>query len=102
VIHVDLDLNRSIHIVRAGNGSKVNFRPVIFATITAQPVDRLFRVEGTIDSIDGTADTLTVCDIRHVSDDGSPMPNPKEICVFTDPDSQTSYFDTDSTPTRRA
>ena len=98
VIHVDLDLNRSIHIVQAGNSNKVNFRPVIFATIATQPVDKLFRVEGTIDSIDGTAGTLTVCDIRHVSDDGAAMPDPMEICVFTAPDSQTSYFDIDATP----
>lgn len=98
VIHLDLDLNRSIHIVQAGNSNRVNFRPVIFATIATQAVDKLFRVEGTIDSIDGTAGTLTVCDIRHVSDDGSPTPDPMEICVFTAPDSQTSYFDSSASP----
>jgi Domain of unknown function (DUF4382) len=99
VIHVDLDLNRSIHIVQTGNSNRVNFRPVIFATITAQPAfDKLFRVEGTIDTIDTNAGTFTVCDIRHVSDDGSHMPNPMEVCVFTDPDSGTHYFDLDSNP----
>src|SRR5262249_1993824 len=85
VIHVDLDLDRSIHIVQTGGSGRVNFRPVIFATIAAQPAfDKLFRVEGTIDSLDGTNKTLTVCDIRHVSDDGAHMPNPEEICVLTD------------------
>jgi Domain of unknown function (DUF4382) len=99
VINVDLDLDRSIHIVQAGNSGRVNFRPVIFATIsTVDAFDKLFRVEGRIDSIDDSANTLNVCDIRRVSDDGARSPNPKEICVFTDPDDATSYFDQESIP----
>ena len=99
VINVDLDLDRSIHIVQAGNSGKVNFRPVIFAAIsTVDAFDKLFRVEGTIDSIDETAGTLNVCDIRRVSDGGVRSPNPKEVCVFTDPDDATSYFDQESIP----
>ena len=99
IINVDLDLNRSIHIVAAGKSGKVLFRPVIFAAISTEPAfDKLFRVEGTIDSIDGGPATLNVCDIRRVSDDGAKSPNPKEVCVFTDPDSNTSYFDSESFP----
>ena len=68
IINLDLDLDRSIHIVTTGNGD-VRFRPVVFATISTQAAfDKLFRVEGTIDSIDGGATTLNVCDIRRVSD----------------------------------
>lgn len=98
IINVDLDLDRSIHIVTTGNGG-VRFRPVIFASVSTQPAfDKLFRVEGTIDSIDGAAGTLSVCDIRRVSDDGAHSPNPRDICVFTDPDADTSYFDSDAMP----
>jgi hypothetical protein len=99
IINLDLNLDRSIHIVTAGNSGKVLFRPVIFASISGQVAfDHLFRVEGTIDSINGTAGTLNVCDIRHVSDNGARTPNPKDVCVFTDPDANTSYFDTDANP----
>ena len=104
VIDVDVDLDRSIHIVTTGNGNgngntKVNFRPVIFATIsTVGAYDQLFRVEGTIDSINGAAGTLNVCDIRRASGDGSRAPNPQDVCVFTDPDGDTSYFNSESLP----
>ena len=99
IINVDLNLDRSIHIVSAGNSGKILFRPVVFATISTQPAfDHLFRVEGTIDSIDSGASTLNVCDIRHVSDDGARSPNPKDVCVFTDPNAQTTYFDSESNP----
>jgi Domain of unknown function (DUF4382) len=99
IVNVDLNLDRSIHIVSAGNSGKIKFRPVIFASISTQPAfDKLFRVEGTIDSIDGGASTANVCDIRHVSDDGAKGPNPKDVCVFTDPNSATSYFDSESNP----
>jgi hypothetical protein len=99
IINIDLDLDRSIHIVSAGNSGNILFRPVIFATISAQAAfDKLFRVEGTIDSVNVGPQTLNVCDIRRVSDDGAPGPNPQDVCVFTDPDSATSYFDMDSIP----
>src|SRR5512139_1641207 len=99
IINLDLNLDRSIHIVTAGKSTKVLFRPVIFASISGQPAfDHLFRVEGTIDSIDSGAGTLKVCDIRHVSDNGAHSPNPMDVCVFTDPDANTSYFDTDANP----
>ena len=98
IINVDLDLKRSIHIVKTGNG-KVIFRPVVFAKISTQPAfDELFRIEGTIDSINNAAVTMNVCDIRRVSDDGVRSPNPKEVCVFTDPSAATSYFDAESVP----
>src|SRR6185369_4518770 len=72
IINIDLNLNRSIHIVTAGNGNKVLFRPVIFAAISSQPAfDKLFRVEGTIDSTNTGSATMNVCDIRHLSDDGA-------------------------------
>ncbi len=97
VIHLDLDLDRSIHVVTTGNGG-VRFRPVVFAQISTQfALDKLFRVEGTIDSM-STNDTMSVCDIRHVSDDGARLPNPKELCVFTRPDANTIYFDETAMP----
>lgn len=97
IINVDLDLDRSIHIVTTGNGG-VRFRPVVFATISTQPAfDKLFRVEGTIDSIDSGAMTLDVCNIRRVSDD-TQAPNPQDVCVFTDPDVDTTYFDAQANP----
>jgi hypothetical protein len=99
IINVDLNLDRSIHIVSAGNSGNIHFRPVVFATISTQPAfDHLFRVEGTIDSINSAASTLNVCDIRRVSDDGARGPNPQDVCVFTDPDGDTSYFDSESKP----
>jgi hypothetical protein len=99
IINVDLDLNRSIHIVTAGNSNTVLFRPVIFAAISSQRAfDKLFRVEGTIDSINAGPATMSVCDIRHVSDDGAKSPNPMDVCVFTDPNSNTNYFDQDANP----
>jgi hypothetical protein len=96
IINLDLDLDRSIHIVTTGNGG-VRFRPVVFATISTQAAfDKLFRVEGTIDSIDSGATTLNVCDIRRLSD--LQGPNPQDVCVFTDPDVDTTYFGADASP----
>lgn len=97
IVNVDLDLDRSIHIVTTGSGG-VRFRPVVFATISTQPAfDKLFRVEGTIDSINSGATTLDVCNIRRVSDD-THAPNPQDVCVFTDPDVDTTYFDAQANP----
>jgi hypothetical protein len=98
IVNVDLDLDRSIHIVTTGNGG-VRFRPVVFASISTQAAfDKLFRVEGTINTINGGATTMNVCDIRRVSDDGSHSPNPQDVCVFTAPNADTTYFDANANP----
>lgn len=97
VIDVDVDLDRSIHVVATGN-NQIRFRPVIFATINAEPAfDKLFRVQGTIDDLLTTTDDFSVCDIRRTTDD-EPRPNPAEVCVTVDPDDDTALFDSEGKP----
>lgn len=61
-VHLDLDANKSIHIVEAGNSGKCIFRPVVFVDIErGQPVDLCPRiVAGTVkELLDDDDDEVT-------------------------------------------
>ena len=99
VIDLEVDLHKSIQVVSAGNSGQVRFRPVIFATVDTEPAfDKLFRVEGTVESVDETAGTFTVCDIRRAFLDGVNRPEPADVCVVVDPEASTPYFDLEANP----
>jgi hypothetical protein len=99
VIDLEVDLHKSIHVVGAGNSGQVRFRPVIFATVDTEPAfDKLFRVEGTVEAVDETAGTFTVCNLRRAFLDGVNRPEPADVCVVVDPEASTPYFDPEANP----
>lgn len=62
VVEIDIDANKSIHVVETGNG-KYNVRPVVKVNFMNVGLpDKLARVEGRIDQIlDVTAGTFVLC-----------------------------------------
>jgi hypothetical protein len=53
LIEIDLDMEKSLHLVSAGNSGRWQFRPVVFVTI--RPDDtKLVRVFGEVRDLDGT------------------------------------------------
>lgn len=86
MMEIDMDANKSIHIVGAGNSGRVNFRPVVKVNIfDGGMAHKLARLEG---SVSGTpnagAGSFVLCDID------SP-----DHCVDVGTDSMTSIFGDD-------
>ncbi len=62
-VQIDLDAGNSIHVVRTGNRTRYNFRPVVFIdVIDAEFAAKLVRMEGVIRDTDTAAQTLLLCD----------------------------------------
>lgn len=99
VIDLDVDLHKSIHVVKTGNRERFRFRPVIFAGVSSiGPFDKLFRIEGRVESIGTPAGMFRVCDIRRAFADDVNRPRPADVCVTVDPGDETPYFDAEVTP----
>lgn len=100
VIDIEIDLDKSMHVVGAGKSGNIRFRPVVFAAIDTEPAfDKLFRVEGIIDSIAAAAPgTFDVCDIRRAFADGINRPQPLDVCVTVNPEDATPYFNLEAQP----
>lgn len=64
-VQLDLDANKSIHLVQTGNDRYI-FRPVVFVDLFAARPDRLVRIEGAIEEVDVAAGKLVVCDTHLV------------------------------------
>jgi hypothetical protein len=67
LIELDLDMDKSIHIVTTGN-DRVQFRPVIFVRILRGDVlGRLTRLFGTVEDIDTAARSFDLCQLQRDS-----------------------------------
>jgi hypothetical protein len=64
IIEIDMDMQKSLHIVQAGNSGKWQFRPVVFVTITPDDT-KLVRVFGEVRALDGT--TFELCPLEPAS-----------------------------------
>ncbi len=63
IAQIDVDAEKSIHIVEKGIKDDYNFRPVIFVTIiTDEAPGKLVRHSGYVDSLDAVAGIFNVCD----------------------------------------
>jgi hypothetical protein len=97
-VQLDLDAQKSIHIVETGSGRFI-FRPVVFVDLFAVRPDRLVRIEGTIAEIDLAAQKLLVCRTHLVfranarQDEGA-----RSRCVDVRVGAGTSIFDSDGQP----
>jgi hypothetical protein len=62
IVELDMDANKSIHVVQTGN-SKYRMRPVVFVEFSnTEAPDKLTRIDGTITEIvDGAAGSFVLC-----------------------------------------
>jgi len=99
VIQIDMDANKSIHIVKSGSKDKYQFRPVIFVDIISDVVDgNIVRVHGTIRDIDPVDRDFELCnssiDINYRDDDHVDRDGCIDVAVVD----RTSIFDEDGQP----
>jgi hypothetical protein len=87
---IDMEANKAIHIVGAGNSGRYRFRPVVKANFwdgdAGEFPDKLTRVEGTASGIDPSG-TFTLCDIET-----------PDSCIDVATNVDTSIFGPDGTP----
>lgn len=103
LVELDLDLEKSIHIVGTGS-NRVQFRPVIFVRILqGAVVGRLTRISGTVQDIDTEESSFDLCLLRSFekttrqsSDDhDDPM---HRRCIEVVVDDKTGLFDDSGNP----
>lgn len=95
VVQLDMDANKSIHIVQTGNGQHYNFRPVVFIDIVTDAFEERFvKLHGTIENIDSDDKEFDLCDtdIEVRGDDDS------RGCVEVDVVDSSSIFDENGMP----
>jgi hypothetical protein len=99
-IQIDMDANKSIHIVKKGKKDEYNFRPVVFITIVTDKLfDRYVQLSGDISAIDTTDDSFNLCNTDipvQTSDDK--MGTTSNGCVRVETDDTTSIFDINGMP----
>ena len=91
IVQIDMDAEKSIHIVKTGN-DKVKFRPVVFVDIITDNVSKLVRVHGDVAEIDYDNRTFLLCRNRATS---ATAPH---RCVATSISDDTSLFDSSGDP----
>lgn len=93
LIGMDIDANRSIHVVETGNG-RYRFRPVIFVDVIAAPDQgKLMRLHGTVQDLDRDNGRFGLCLTEFVADmDGGDDDFAGDHCVDVATDGATSYF----------
>ena len=91
IAEIDMEANKAVHIVSAGNSSKYQFRPVVKADFMDGDLgdlpDKLARLEGTASNVD-LAGTFVLCDVE------SP-----DSCIDVSTNGETSVFDIDGADT---
>jgi Domain of unknown function (DUF4382) len=91
IAEIDMEANKAIHIVGAGNSGRYQFRPVVKASFMDGDLgnlpDKLARLEGTASGVDAGG-SFTLCDIET-----------PDSCVDVATDGDTSIFDDQGAPT---
>jgi len=91
IVEIDMEANKAIHIVGAGNSGKYQFRPVVKANFMDGDLgnlpDKLARLEGTASSVD-PAGTFVLCDVET-----------PDSCIDVSTGGNTSVFDVDGLDT---
>jgi hypothetical protein len=90
IVEIDMDANKSIHIVKAGNSNRYNFRPVVKAKFMDGGMPhKLARVEGIVSAIPATpSGSFLLCDIET-----------PDHCIDVRTGTETSIFDDQGAPT---
>ncbi len=62
VIQIDMDAEKSIHIVETGSGNRYQFRPVVFVDVIDDSYQgKYIRVHGTIGEVDAGSQAFELC-----------------------------------------
>jgi len=105
VIQIDIDANKSIHIVKKGkNGKKdeYNFRPVVFIDIVTDTFkERFVKLHGDIHSINTADQSFKLCNTDIPVQTGEDlMKHGSRGCVRVETDKTTSIFDINGMPAK--
>jgi len=76
-VQLDMDMSKSIHVVKRGKRDEYNIRPVVFINaVGGDFTGKLVRLEGgTVEQINRDEGTVLVCDALPIYDDGA-----REVC----------------------
>jgi hypothetical protein len=99
-IQIDMDANKSIHIVKKGKKDEYNFRPVVFIDIVTDAFkERFIKLHGDIYAIDTVDQSFKLCntDIPVQMDDDQKKAGSRG-CVHVETDKTTAIFDIDGNP----
>ena len=99
-IQIDMDANKSVHIVKKGKKDEYNFRPVVFITIVTDAFkERYVKLFGNIKDIDSTAQSFKLCNTNiPVRTDEDKTDDSNSGCVRVTVDGTTSIFDVNGMP----
>jgi hypothetical protein len=100
VIQIDMDANKSIHIVKKGKKDEYNFRPVVFIDIVTDMFkERFVKLHGDIHAINTADQSFKLCntDIPVQTSDELMKPGSRG-CVRVETDKTTSIFDINGMP----
>ena len=100
VIQIDMDANKSIHIVKKGKKDEYNFRPVVFIDIVTDAfIERFVKLHGDIFAIDTADQSFKLCNT------GIPVRTNDDLiktgsrgCVRVETDQTTAFFDINGMP----
>ncbi|UCB54999.1 MAG: DUF4382 domain-containing protein [Thiotrichales bacterium] len=100
VIQIDMDANKSIHIVKRGRNDEYNFRPVVFIDIVTDAFqERFVKLHGNMFNIDSTNQSFDLCNTDiPVQVDDDHIKTGTRGCVHVETDSSTSIFDASGAP----
>jgi len=98
LISLDMDANKSIHIVEAGKSGKYIFRPVIFVDVGSSfPDGKLVRLRGTVAEVP-EPDLAVIGGSFQLCPPSPPDPSPYNVgkCTWIGVSDQTSLLDEDA------
>ena len=99
-IQIDMDANKSIHIVKKDNKDEYKFRPVVFIDIVTDGfVERYVKLQGNVTALDPATSSFKLCNTNipvQISDDEHDTNS--RGCIRVVADASTSLFNTDGSP----
>lgn len=99
-IQIDMDANKSIHIVKKDNKDEYNFRPVVFIDIVTDGfVERYVKLHGDITALDPDTGSFKLCNTNipvKIADDEHDATS--RGCVLVVADDTTSIFNSNGAP----
>ena len=100
VIQIDMDANKSIHIVKKGKKDEYNFRPVVFIDIVTNTFkERFVKLHGDIHAVNTADLSFKLCNTDIPVQMGEDLMKPgSRGCVRVETDKSTSIFDINGTP----
>jgi len=100
VILIDMDANKSIHIVKKGKKDEYNFRPVVFIDIVTDAfIERFVKLHGDIYAINSADESFKLCNTDIPVQTGEDvMKTGSRGCVRVETDQTTAIFDINGMP----